>query len=139
MAQHKFCDYLLQYLYEILQGHNLITIAWITRLAWTCCFKATFLASLLRKRQQAGWSVRPKIAEYGVSDFANTCAVMPYICRHDAYPQQAAGRGGPEGGSQRGDGQPSAQWQGRGLQRHQGGRADRARRARLRAADPVAR
>ena len=64
------------------------------------------------------------------------CAVL---LRHDTHSHPAAGRGGQEGRGQRGDGEPGAQREGRGLREHPGGGADRARRARVRAAHQAAR
>ena len=44
MAQHTFEYYLLQYFYEILQGHNLITKDAVDRLAWGDHLWLTFIA-----------------------------------------------------------------------------------------------
>ena len=44
MAQHTFEYDLLQYIYEILQGHNLITKDTIDRLAWGDRLLLTFIA-----------------------------------------------------------------------------------------------
>ncbi len=72
-------------------------------------------------------------------DHAKTCGIMSYLCSMTRATCPAAGRRGQEGRGQRGHGQPGPQRKGRGLGQHQGGRADRPGRARLRAADPTAR
>ena len=67
--------------------------------------------------------------------YASDLHNLRYSCAHDA----TTCRGGEEGRGERGDGQPGAQRQARRLRGHPAGGADRAGRARLRAAHPAAR